>query len=105
MIKKIVGFAIVATLLLTSPALAAPKSNQATKAAPALAVEILLKHEVTPTGDVLTLVSEQLGPNATFMGLEKDDPLYEHEVMHYLHHTLGVIDMDQENCEYTGMNQ
>jgi len=35
--------------------------------------------------------------------VEKSDPMYEHKVMHYLHHTLEVIHMDHDECEHHGM--
>ncbi|HAE61803.1 MAG TPA: hypothetical protein DCG38_05680 [Eubacteriaceae bacterium] len=103
MIKKIAGFALAVTLL-TSTAMAAPKTVNSYKAAPALAVEILIEHGENPTGNVIKEVANQLGPQGTFMGLKKDDPHYKHEVMHYLHHTLEAIEMEHVDCEYTAMN-
>lgn len=103
MIRKIAGLALAMTLISATPVFASTKTDEAFKAAPALAVEILEDHEVEPTGDILKLVAQQMGPGATFMGLEKSDPMYGHKVMHYLHHTLGVIEMDHDHCEHHGM--
>ncbi|SHE59914.1 hypothetical protein [Alkalibacter saccharofermentans] len=104
MIKKIAGFALVVAIL-TSSAMAAPaKSPQTYKAAPALAVEILIEHGENPEGQIIKEVSSKLGPRGTFMGLEKDDPHYKHAVMHYLHHTIGAIEMEQKDCENVEMN-
>lgn len=81
-----------------TPVLAATNSDNAFKAAPALAVEILIEHGEEPTGDILKQVTGQMGPNGTFMGVEKTDPMYKHKVMHYLHCSLGVIEMPGHDC-------
>lgn len=101
MIKKIAGLALAITLISSTPVLASTKMEASSKAAPALAVEILKDHGVKPSGDILKLVAQNVGPRASFMGVEKSDPMYRHEVMHYLHHTLEVIEHDA--CEHHGM--
>jgi len=103
MIKKIAGLALAMTLISSTPVFASMSSDANSKAAPALAVEILEDHGVEPSGDILKLVAQNVGPNASFMGTQKSDPMYKHKVMHYLHHTLNVIEMDQDVCEHLGM--
>jgi len=103
MIKKIAGLALAITLISSTPVFASTSSDENFKAAPALAVEILEDHGVVPTGDILKLVAQNVGPKASFMGTQKSDPMYKHKVMHYLHHTLNVIEMDQDACEHHGM--
>jgi len=105
MIKKIAGLALVIALFSTTPALAATSTEKALEAAPALAVEILTEHGVQPSGDILKLVAKQMGPGSSFMGIEKDDPMYEHKVMHYLHCDLGVIEMEDHECMHHGMTE
>lgn len=103
MFKKIAGLALAITLLSSVPVFASTRSDKALEAAPAVAVDILTEHGVQPTGDILKLVAAQMGPGATFMGISKNDPMYRHEVMHYLHCTLGVIEMEHMDCMHKGM--
>ena len=103
MIKKIAGLALAMTLISSTPVFASADSDAKFKAAPALAVEILEDHGVEPSGDILRLVAQNMGQKASFMGTQKSDPMYKHKVMHYLHHTLNVIEMDQDACEHLGM--
>ena len=105
MIKKIAGLALAITLLSSVPVFVSTRSEKALEAAPAIAVEILINHGVQPTGDILKLVATKMGPGATFMGVKKDDPMYKHEVMHYLHCTLKVIDMEHLDCMHEGMTK
>lgn len=105
MIKKIAGLALTLTLLSSTPVFASTRSEKALKAAPAVAVEILSEHGVKPTGDILKLVAEQMGPGSSFMGIQKDDPMYMHKVMHYLHCTLEVIEMENHECMHQGMTE
>jgi len=105
MIKKIAGLALAITLLSSTPVFASTRSEKALKAAPAIAVEILAEHGVQPTGDILKLVADQMGPGSTFMGIQKDDPMYMHKVMHYLHCTLEVIEMEHDACMHHGMTE
>ena len=103
MIRKIAGLALAMTMISAVPVFAEEKPEEAFKAAPAVAVEILEDHGVEPTGDILKLVAQQMGQGSAFMGVEKSDPMYEHKVMHYLHHTLEVIHMDHDHCDHHGM--
>ncbi|MGB4587659.1 MAG: hypothetical protein WBI17_00290 [Clostridiaceae bacterium] len=103
MIKKIAGLALAITLISSVPVFASTKSEKALEAAPAIAIEILLEHDVKPTGDILKSVADHMGPGTSFMGVSKDDPMYKHEVMHYLHCTLGVIEMEHMDCMHHGM--
>lgn len=103
MIKKIAGLALAVTLISSTPVFASTTADANFKAAPALAVEILEDHGVAPTGEIMRLVAQKVGPKASFMGVEKSDPMYKHKVMHYLHHTLKVIEMDHDACEHHGM--
>ena len=103
MIKKIAGLALAITLISSTPVFASTDTDANFKAAPALAVEILEAHGVNPTGEIMKLVAQNVGPKASFMGTQKSDPMYKHKVMHYLHHTLNVIEMDQDACEHHGM--
>jgi hypothetical protein len=105
MIKKITGLALAIALFSTTPAFAATGVEKAIDAAPAIAVEILTEHGVQPSGDILKLVAKQMGPGSSFMGIEKDDPMYEHKVMHYLHCDLGVIEMEDHECMHHGMTE
>ncbi len=98
MIKKIAGMALALALMTSTPVFAATNVSTAYKAAPAVAVEILSEHGVAPTGDILKAVALEMGPGSSFMGVEKDDPMYKHEIMHYLHCTLKVIEMDEHEC-------
>lgn len=101
--KKIAGLALAITLISSTPVLASTKADEGFKAAPALAVEILNDHGVKPSGEIMKLVAQNIGPKASFMGVQKTDPMYKHEVMHYLHHTLNVIEMDNDACKHHGM--
>lgn len=103
MIKKIAGFALAITLLSSVPVFASTRSEKALEAAPAIAAELLIDHGVQPTGEVLQMVASHMGPAATFMGISKNDPMYRHKVMHYLHCTLGVIEMEHADCIHHGM--
>lgn len=103
MIKKITGLALAIALISTTPVFASVKAEEGFKAAPAVAVEILEDYGVKPTGSIIKLVAQHMGPGATFMNVEKSDPMYEHKVKHYLHHTLEVIEMDHDECEHHGM--
>ncbi len=103
MIKKITGLALAIALISTTPVFAAEKAEEGFKAAPAVAVEILEDHGVKPTGSIIELVAQQMGPGGIFMDVEKSDPMYEYKVKHYLHHTLEVIEMDHDECEHHGM--
>ena len=105
MIKKITGIALAIALFSTTPAFAATRADKALEAAPALAVEILTEHGVQPSGEILKLVAKQMGPGSSFMGIEKDNPMYEHKVMHYLHCDLGVIEMEDHECMHHGMTE
>lgn len=101
--KKIAGLALAITLISSTPVFASTTADANFKAAPALAVEILEDHGVKPTGEIMRLVAQNVGPKATFMGVQKSDPMYKHKVMHYLHHTLEVIEMDHDACDHHGM--
>jgi hypothetical protein len=103
MLKKIAGLALAITLISSTPVFASTKPDANLKAAPALAVEILEDHGVNPTGEIMRLVAQNVGPKASFMGVQKSDPMYKHKVMHYLHHTLNVIEMGPDACEHHGM--
>lgn len=103
MIRKTLGMALAITLLSTTPVFAMTQTADEYKAAPALAVEILEQHGAEASGEVLKLVAQNVGPRGSFMGVEKTDPMYQHEVMHYLHHTLNAIDMDHDACMHHGM--
>lgn len=103
MIRKTLGMALAITLLSATPVFAMAQPVVEYKAAPALAVEILEAHGETPSGEVLKQVAQNVGPRGSFMGVEKNDPMYAHEVMHYLHHTLNAIDMDHDACKHHGM--
>lgn len=103
MIKKITGLALAIALISTTPVFAAEKAEEGFKAAPAVAVEILEDYGVKPTGSIIELVAQQMGPGGIFMDVEKSDPMYEYKVKHYLHHTLEVIEMDHDECEHHGM--
>lgn len=103
MIRKILGMALAITLLSATPAFAMSQPAEEYKAAPALAVEILEQHGAEVSGEVLKQVAKNVGPRGSFMGVEKNDPMYAHEVMHYLHHTLNAIDMDHDACMHHGM--
>lgn len=105
MIKKIAGMALAITLLSSVPVFASTRSEKALEAAPALAAEILIDHGVQPTGDILKMVADHMGPGSTFMGVAKNDPMYKHEVMHYLHCTLEVIEMEDHECMHHGMTE
>lgn len=96
--KKIAGFVLALMLVSGASAQAAEATTQTYKAAPAVAIEILEEHGVESTGKILSQVARVMGSNAAFNGVEKDDPTYRHEVMHYLHHNLGVITMDDGEC-------
>ena len=105
MIKKIAGLALAITLLSSVPVFASTRSEKALDAAPAIAAEILRDHGVQPDGEILKLVADHMGPGSTFMGVTKDDPMYKHEVMHYLHCTLEVIEMEDHKCMHHGMTE
>ena len=105
MIKKITGLAIAIALFSTTPAFAATRADKALEATPALAVKILAKHGVRPSGEILKLVANQMGSGSSFMGIETDDPMYEHKVMHFLHCDLGVIEMEDHECMHHGMTK
>ena len=103
MIRKTLGMALAITLLSATPVFAMSKPAVAYKAAPALAAEILEKHGAEVSGTVLKQVAQNVGPKGTFMGVAKTDPMYEYEVMHYLHHALNAIDMDHDACMHHGL--
>jgi len=105
MIKKMTSIALAIALFSTTPVFAATRGEKALAAAPALAVEILTEHGVQPSGEILKLVAEQMGPGSSFMGIEKDDPMYKHKVMHYLHCDLEVIEMEDHECMHQGMTK
>lgn len=101
--KKIAGLFLALLLVSGASAQAAEASVNTFKAAPAVAIEILEEHGVEPTGKILNQVAKAMGSAATFNGVAKDDPSYRHEVMHYLHHDLGVITMDDGECTLCDM--
>lgn len=96
--KKIAGLIFALLLVSGASAQAAETTVSTFKAAPGVAIEILEEHGVEPTGKILNQVAKAMGSNATFNGVAKDDPSYRHEVMHYLHHDLGAITMDDGEC-------
>lgn len=100
MYKKISGLVLLVTLLSVTPVFASARSDKALPAAPALAVEILKEHEVKPAGDILKMVASQMEADGSFMGVSKEDPMYKHHVMHYLHCTLEVIPMDHDCMDH-----
>ncbi len=105
MIKRIAGLALALTLLASTPAFAAEKAIQALPSAPAIAFEILESHGVKPTGEILKMVADQMEKDSSFMGIAKDDPMYRHEVMHFLHCELEVIEMEHDECMHHGMTE
>lgn len=105
MMKRIAGLALALTLIASTPAFAAEKSEKALPAAPAIAFEILESHGVKPTGDILKLVAAHMETYSSFMGISKDDPMYRHEVMHFLHCELEVIEMEHDECMHHGMTE
>lgn len=100
MVKKLIGLFLVMAIFSTAPAFANTKLSKALPAAPALAVEILKEHGVEPSGAILRSVALQVGTGSSFMGIEKDDPSYRHQVMHYLHCVLGVFDKEAHECTH-----
>jgi len=105
MMKRIAGIALALTLLASTPALAMEKAGKALPAAPAIAYDILVSHGTAPKGNILRLVANHMGPGSTFMGITKDDPMYRHEVMHFLHCELEVIEMEHDECMHHGMTE